>query len=221
LRSAPRTDAPLSRPLCQFWKTQPVVQSKDALSSGPIADGPIDRPSPFPRPQPRSWTRPLTPLPASPLAAPRSKADIRQTPYPLPSDFTWDTIDVEDAGQIKELYELLTYNYVEDQEATMRFDYSAEFLDWFVAPLPFAASPPLQRPFLCLLNERTEGLTDRSHLDGRTDGRMTHRALKPPGYVKDWQVGVRVKSTGKLVAFISGIPVSLRARSKYVAARAP
>lgn len=75
----------------------------------------------------------------------------------------------------------------------MRFNYSAEFLDWCVTL--FDASP--------------------SHC---TDERVSCalRALKPPGYVKDWQVGVRVKSTGKLVAFISGIPVSLRARTKCV-----
>lgn len=35
-------------------------------------------------------------------------------------------------------------------------------------------------------------------------------ALKPPGWRKDWHVGVRVKDTGKLVAFISAIPVTLK-----------
>ncbi|KAH9838192.1 Glycylpeptide N-tetradecanoyltransferase [Teratosphaeria destructans] len=43
-------------------------------------------------------------------------------------------------------------------------------------------------------------------------------SLKPPGWKKEWHIGVRTKSTaegkkGKLVAFIAGIPVTLRVRS--------
>jgi len=33
--------------------------------------------------------------------------------------------------QIKEVYDLLSLNYVEDDEAAFRFKYSAEFLEWF------------------------------------------------------------------------------------------
>lgn len=40
------------------------------------------------------------------------------------------------------------------------------------------------------------------------------RALKPPGYHKEWHIGVRVSANKKLVAFISGVPVSLRVRGK-------
>lgn len=117
----------------------------------------------------------------------------------------WDTIDVEDPAKVKELYELLTYNYVEDQEATMRFAYSAEFLDWCVRVVPAPGALP------CTAGARAD---ERALHPGCAWA--TNRALKPPGYVRDWQVGVRVKSTGKLVAFISGIPVALRARTKCV-----
>lgn len=41
-------------------------------------------------------------------------------------------------------------------------------------------------------------------------------ALKPPGWRKEWHVGIRVTSSRKLVAFISGVPVTLRVRSKVV-----
>eukprot|EP00245_Coleochaete_scutata_P016661 TRINITY_DN7866_c0_g2_i2.p1 TRINITY_DN7866_c0_g2~~TRINITY_DN7866_c0_g2_i2.p1 ORF type:complete len:438 (-),score=78.22 TRINITY_DN7866_c0_g2_i2:328-1641(-) len=41
-------------------------------------------------------------------------------------------------------------------------------------------------------------------------------ALKPPGYLKSWHVGVRVKGSGKLVAFITGVPASIRAREERV-----
>lgn len=33
--------------------------------------------------------------------------------------------------QIKEVYDLLSLNYVEDDEAAFRFKYSAEFLEWY------------------------------------------------------------------------------------------
>ena len=42
------------------------------------------------------------------------------------------------------------------------------------------------------------------------------RALKPPGWRKEWHLGVRVKKQdglGKLVAFIAGIPSQIRIRS--------
>ncbi|EGR30518.1 n-myristoyltransferase 2, putative [Ichthyophthirius multifiliis] len=39
-------------------------------------------------------------------------------------------------------------------------------------------------------------------------------ALTPPGQYKDWTVGVRVQKTGKLVGFISGIPVTVIVEQK-------
>ncbi|EAT92391.2 hypothetical protein SNOG_00896 [Parastagonospora nodorum SN15] len=39
-------------------------------------------------------------------------------------------------------------------------------------------------------------------------------ALKAPGWKKEWHVGVRATASGKLVAFISGIPISLRVSRK-------
>jgi glycylpeptide N-tetradecanoyltransferase len=39
-------------------------------------------------------------------------------------------------------------------------------------------------------------------------------ALGPPGYVEEWHVGVRVKGSGKLVAFISGIPMTVGVRDR-------
>ncbi|KAF2648300.1 N-myristoyl transferase [Lophiostoma macrostomum CBS 122681] len=39
-------------------------------------------------------------------------------------------------------------------------------------------------------------------------------ALKAPGWRKEWHVGVRASASGKLVAFISGIPIDLRVRER-------
>ncbi|KAI6045692.1 N-myristoyl transferase [Pisolithus marmoratus] len=75
--------------------------------------------------------------------------DVRREPYPLPKDFEWSILDINDPKQIKEVYDLLSLNY-------------------------------------------------------------------PPGYFKEWHLGVRVSSNKKLVAFISGIPATLRVRGKSI-----
>lgn len=41
------------------------------------------------------------------------------------------------------------------------------------------------------------------------------RALKPPGWRPEWHVGVRAKSSKKLVAFISAVPALIAVRGKY------
>ena len=48
--------------------------------------------------------------------------------------------------QLKEIYELLSANYVEDDDASLRFNYSPEFLKWCVQ------SPSrIRAPWLTLL----------------------------------------------------------------------
>ena len=43
----------------------------------------------------------------------------------------WCTVDVDSAVHVKELYELLSNHYVEDNDATFRFNYSPDFLRWY------------------------------------------------------------------------------------------
>ncbi|CAO1632707.1 unnamed protein product [Jaminaea pallidilutea] len=126
----------------KFWKTQPVMQGGSS-DLKPEDEGPIQGNVP--------------------------PEKVRQEPYPLPSDFEWVTIDIDDEVELKEVYELLSANYVEDDDASLRFNYSADFLHW---------------------------------------------VLKHPGFKKTWHLGVRVSSSRKLVAFISGIPHELRVREK-------
>ncbi|KAF9075181.1 N-myristoyl transferase [Rhodocollybia butyracea] len=85
----------------KFWSTQPVPQMGEGP---PEADGYIE--------------------PSKPAE------EVRQEPYPLPKDFEWTLIDINDPQQVVEVYELLSHNYVEDDDATFRFKYSAEFLQW-------------------------------------------------------------------------------------------
>ncbi|KAF8892505.1 acyl-CoA N-acyltransferase [Infundibulicybe gibba] len=123
----------------KFWSTQPVPQPGEDASGD---DGFIE--------------------PSKP------REEVRQDPYPLPNNFEWSILDIDDPNQNKEVYDLLSLNYVEDEDASFRFQYTAEFLQW---------------------------------------------ALKPPGYHKEWHIGVRVSSNKKLVAFISGVPITLRVRN--------
>lgn len=41
-------------------------------------------------------------------------------------------------------------------------------------------------------------------------------ALQPPGYFKSWHIGVRVKTSKKMVAFITGVPARIRVRDEVV-----
>ncbi|KAI3437841.1 hypothetical protein D9Q98_000287 [Chlorella vulgaris] len=121
-----------------FWGTQPVAQFGEQPGTSD-ADGAIDKP--------------------------KDVADVRPEPYGLPQNFEWVTCNIDNDDELREIYELLSAHYVEDDDNMFRFAYSKEFLRW---------------------------------------------ALQPPGFKAVWHCGVRVSTTGKLVAFISGIPATVR-----------
>lgn len=56
---------------------------------------------------------------------------VPKEPGPLVEGFEWVTMDLEDAKELEEVYDLLTNHYVEDAEAMFRFKYSASFLHWY------------------------------------------------------------------------------------------
>lgn len=120
-----------------FWDTQPVPSMGSEYSKD---SGPIDEVKGGP-------------------------TEVRAEPYPLPDQFEWCTVNVNDDVEAKEVYSLLSENYVEDDDSMFRFDYSIPFLRW---------------------------------------------ALKPPEYLQEWHLGVRVKGNGKLVGVITGIPANIQ-----------
>lgn len=63
-----------------------------------------------------------------PIDEPKTVADVKKDPYKLPTGFQWCECDVTDDGVLQEVYTLLNENYVEDNDAMFRFDYSPEFL---------------------------------------------------------------------------------------------
>ena len=99
-----------------------------------------------------------------PIVPNKDVSEIRQEPYTMPNGFEWSQVAIErDSEDLKELYTLLTNNYVEDGAATFRFDYSMDFLYWALA----TGTP-------------------------------------------EFLFGVRSSKSGKLVAFISGIPATAK-----------
>lgn len=90
-----------------FWETQPVRHYKDGENQEQM-EGAIDVPQPI--------------------------SDIKQEPYNLPSNYEWCVCDVTNDRIMKEVYALLSNNYVEDDDNMFRFDYSVQFLRWALQP---------------------------------------------------------------------------------------
>lgn len=91
----------------QFWSTQPVPRIDEKLSTNDVNEA---------------------------IEPDKTIDEIREQPYSLPADFAWDTLDINDAAILKELYQLLNENYVEDDDNMFRFDYAPEFLKWALQP---------------------------------------------------------------------------------------
>jgi len=64
----------------------------------------------------------------------KALADVRDTEFPLPQGYNWANLNLNDDAEAEELYNLLTQNYVEDDDAMFRFDYSVPFLRWSLLP---------------------------------------------------------------------------------------
>lgn len=90
-----------------FWDSQPVPKSSDTVSLGDY-DKQID--------------------------VPKKVKDIRAEPLDIPEGFWWCNVNIEDDKECTEVYDLLTQNYVEDDDNMFRFDYSVKFLQWALTP---------------------------------------------------------------------------------------
>lgn len=84
----------------KFWQTQPVPRFDEA---GSATGGPIKMIDP---------------------------EKVSKTPDPLVEGFEWATLDLTKEDELRELWDLLTYHYVEDDNAMFRFRYSKSFLHW-------------------------------------------------------------------------------------------
>ena len=84
-----------------FWDSQPVPKSTDQVND-------------------EDFNKPIDEV--------KTVSDIRQEPLEIPAGFHWSNINIENDDECKEVYDLLTENYVEDDDNMFRFDYSIKFL---------------------------------------------------------------------------------------------
>lgn len=93
----------------KFWQTQPVPRFDEAAND---AGGPIKIIDP---------------------------EKVSKTPDALIEGFEWATLDLTNDDELQELWDLLTYHYVEDDNAMFRFRYSKSFLHWLVHAIMLSA----------------------------------------------------------------------------------
>jgi glycylpeptide N-tetradecanoyltransferase len=127
--------------------------------------------------------------PEGPIEPDKAPEDIRQQPYAMPSGYEWSLVNVNDPAERTELYNLLAQNYVEDDDALFRFDYSPGFLMW-------ALTPPGYDPNFIF------GV--RSKAPAASSAKATANA---PASTES------AAASRKLVAFISGVPATIRVNS--------
>lgn len=90
----------------KFWQTQPVTRFDEQAKV--TKEGPIKMIDP---------------------------EKVPKQPDPLLDGFEWTTLDLTDDKELQELWDLLTYHYVEDDDAMFRFRYSQSFLRWCAFPV--------------------------------------------------------------------------------------
>ncbi|XP_068161474.1 glycylpeptide N-tetradecanoyltransferase 1b [Antennarius striatus] len=103
--SLPKTLQQAKRHQYRFWETQPVPKL-DGGGDGIVTCGPIID----------------------------GEARVRKEPYSLPQGFSWDTLDLSNPTVLGELCTLLNENYTAEDDNTIRFDFSPEYLQWALKP---------------------------------------------------------------------------------------
>ncbi|XP_041819075.1 glycylpeptide N-tetradecanoyltransferase 2-like isoform X2 [Chelmon rostratus] len=103
--SMPKTLQQAKKHIYRFWETQPVPRL-DGAGGGSVTHGPIVK----------------------------GESNFRKEPYSLPQGFSWDTLDLSSSTVLRELCTLLNENYMEEDDNTVRFDFSLEYLQWALQP---------------------------------------------------------------------------------------
>jgi len=88
----------------RFWDDQPVPKATDQLK---LSESEFNKPIEV-----------------------KTLSEVQQDPYVLPAEYNWCDLDLNNESVLDEVYNLLVENYVEDDEAMFRFDYSRPFLRW-------------------------------------------------------------------------------------------
>lgn len=141
------------------------------------------------------------------IEASKPREEVRQEPYPLPKDFEWATLDINDPKQVCSNFVLSQSQY-----RYMKLSRTRKFM---ICSPSTMLKTTLHHSDSNTVRNSSHGTYITPHVLFRRTYDIV-RALKPPGYFKEWHVGVRVSSNKKLVAFISGVPITIRVRGKSV-----
>jgi len=60
--------------------------------------------------------------------------EVKPEPYQLPDVYEWYALDLQNAEDLDNMYNLLSAHYVEDDDNMFRFNYSRPFLQWALCP---------------------------------------------------------------------------------------
>nr|XP_019938578.1 PREDICTED: glycylpeptide N-tetradecanoyltransferase 1-like [Paralichthys olivaceus] len=63
-----------------------------------------------------------------------AEVSVREEPFSLPQGFSWDTLDLSSSTVLTELCTLLNENYMEEDDNTIRLNFSLEYLQWALQP---------------------------------------------------------------------------------------
>jgi glycylpeptide N-tetradecanoyltransferase len=107
----------------KFWNTQPVDQTKSIMKE-------VDSNEKESADSSKAPSEEEAPIVSRPLDPNTDIAKVKQEPYAMPAGYEWCELDMQNEDDVSALYKLLSANYVEDDDATFRFDYSADFLQW-------------------------------------------------------------------------------------------
>ena len=128
--------------------------------------------------------------------------NIRKTPFKLPEAYQWSDCDLMDDQTLDDVYRLLLDSYIES--GGVKQVYTREFLRWSVCR---PAAPPH------VIDVASTGdVALPEVLPGSEDGPEESKVATPatpatPSFPLVF--GIRLRKTGKLIAFISGVEIML------------
>ncbi|XP_030196022.1 glycylpeptide N-tetradecanoyltransferase 1 isoform X2 [Gadus morhua] len=113
---------------------------------------------------------------------------VRREQYSLPPGFTWDTLDPTSLSVLEELCVLLSENYIEEDDNTLRRQFNPEYLKWVLMP------PGWQAQWLCGLRVSTN--------------------QKLVGFISAAPTNLRIHDTERMVAQVNFLCVHRKLRQK-------
>lgn len=185
----------------KFWSTQPVPQSSMWIGLEFFLHS-----SSFPSQYSPSCLFPLSfmhlsfifvgeqVLEEGPIDEIKTPDMIRQEPYKLPNGFKWVDIDLYNEADV---FWSLSHSNSHLGQGCVRS---------FVGELRRGHRLPLPLRLLCRLPQ-VVCFVERFRIC---------RALCPPGYKKEYHIGVRIEKTNKLMGFITGTPQTVSVRGQPI-----